>query len=259
MTKLKPRVEIDVSQYVRAPNLNVSGTIALGASLITALPAKANKAVRTSAQVMRERLVELKDAWKSRGHAAGVDSRPVDLSVDNAWRALFARLSAWEHMPVTRVSKAVRAQELLGRLFPDGTSFTQLPFQQQWAESDKKLTLMAEEKLEADLVALVGREFVDEVRSTHAVYGEVLGITKSKGPPLSEADLVEPLRAALNAISEYALQVVAQAKGTDSDELDAFLAALAPIDAARPVMQGSKPKAPPPLPSEAVPELPVTQ
>ena len=117
-------------------------------------------------------------------------------------------------------------------LFPDGADFLKLPYAKQWAECDKRITIVQERALQPDIDRLAGAAFWKQIESLHQRYGEVLGITKSKQPAPEPAKLLEPLRLVQRAISNYVIQVAAWA-AQDASAIPQATLALAPVDAAR--------------------------
>jgi hypothetical protein len=224
---------IDVGLYARRLNIDVPSTIALVKRTLTVAPA-GPPAVRTLVKTVEQAAALLTAVWKRDKPKGSVDLRPLDAAVDRSWSAVSARLGAWaliEH------GNAARAAELDALLFPDGLSFTQLPWAAQWAEGDKRLTTLREKKLLGALAALVGQEFVDALEAKHREYGEALGLD-GKAPVAGEgeapASLTPPLQATLGALVDYAVQVVAAHNvEKDAKKRAALRKALAPIDAAR--------------------------
>ena len=105
-----------------------------------------------------------------------------------------------------------------------------------------------------------------EVRAAHLAYGEALGITKAHVATEDVATLLEPLRAVIGAIGDYALQIVATVDREDAGSITIAGNALLPMDryregAARRAAKGSKPvveedPAPDATPETPIPEVP---
>jgi hypothetical protein len=159
--------------------------------------------------------------------------------------------------------KAERAAELLQMLFPKGLQFLTLPMDAEWAVSEELLKRIKDDGLLADINVIAGPEFLAEVRDAHAVYGEVLGITKPKGSPAdtSMAPLLEPLRRLADTISDYVFQVAASADRDEPETVHTARAALAPMDrfreatARRKALKGGE-ATPETTPETPVPEVP---
>lgn len=227
---------LDFSRYVAAPKTGVAGGVALGVALISALPKGAPAPVRAAAQALHASTLALQTAWRksSDGEPAPAPDagRDADHALDVAWRATEQRLGATASLPAADFPDAARAAMLYQRLFPDGLGFLTLPWSSEWAESDKRLGLIKEDKLEADLDELAGKDFLAALRAAHAAYGKVLGITQAEDPPADVVQVQQPLHALQSAVRNYALQVVAAA-GADPGFAEDARAALLPIDRVR--------------------------
>ncbi|MCK6551344.1 hypothetical protein L6R52_36250 [Myxococcota bacterium] len=182
--------EIDVSLYFQLPIYDVPGGLALAKSL------EATSSKRLPPHC-RERLAEMKAAaedlsavWRANAVQA-VDKRPADAALDAIWGAIHARLSAYAALPVEDYPAAAKAFEVKERLFPDGLGFLKLAYVEEWAESDKRMRQIDDQKLEGPLERLVGRDFVEQLGRAHATYGPVLGITRDGRPRVALPDMQE--------------------------------------------------------------------
>jgi hypothetical protein len=236
---------LEVSNYVTLPSFDVRGGFALGVALLIAVPASAPEVVKDAARGVRTSVVALQEGWSARSSEQPLESKPADQRVDKAWGALRASLAAAQSL--TGTAREVAATLVLDFVLPDGLGFLNLRFPREWAESERRLQMVATPEWEERIrLATGGPEFLDELRAAHAHYGQVLGIT---GPaaPAEEVNLTERLRELRAAIKRYALQVVAWSSqdGVDSSVAGA---ALLPIDAAR----GAETR----RPSSVAPEVP---
>lgn len=250
--------DFDPTPYVRPPVLDVASGVALGVALLSAMPKDAPEGVRKAAKKLRSATVDLQQAWTANGRAAPIDKRPADIRVDKAWGALYSRLDAYASLPANEHKRAKRAAELLDVIYPDGLHFLTLPYNAEWAEGEKRLKLIEEDELKAELDELAGPEFLAEVQKAHRLYGEAIGVTKHEGDG-KPVNLVDPLRVLGRAITQYALQVIAL---VDDTAASAALVkrALQPIDehradAARRAARSDKEDAPPPGQPVVVPEV----
>lgn len=251
--------DFDPTPYVRPPELDVASGVALGVSLLSAMPKEASENVRKAARRLRAATVELQDAWSANGRGdATIDKRPADIRVDKAWGALYSRLDAYASLPSDENPKAKRAAELLDLIYPDGLQFLTLPYNAEWAEGEKRLKLIEDEELAADLNELAGPEFLAEVKKAHKLYGDAIGITRPAGE--GPVNLVDPLRALGRAITQYSLQVVATVDESQAS-ISTAKGALKPIDdtradAAHRVARAGKEDRSPTGPKTLVPEVP---
>ena len=92
---------------------------------------------------------------------------------------------------------------------------------------------MSKDKLDKELAAFAGEEFVAEVKRAHADYGAAIGATKAKGAAADPTRLAEPLRAVASAVTFYATQVAATVDPEEPATVESARASLAPIDVLR--------------------------
>jgi hypothetical protein len=139
--------------------------------------------------------------------AADADrQREADRAIDNAWEATFLWLSGFCKLPDAANSHVAAARALFAQIFPDGISFTKLPYKIQFGESQARLESIANEGHEETFAVLGGSSFLAELYRTHKGYESAL-------KPLLELDddprnRNEELAAALPALRQYVLRVV---------------------------------------------------
>jgi hypothetical protein len=226
-----PDERLDVAVYARRLTIEAPEVIATAKKIASRVPS-GSTVLRAHAAAIASNQLVLAAAWKrvSRGDADAV--RPFDLAVDRAWSAIYGRLVGWE---LIGDPAATRARRLTALLFPTGLSFTQLPWSAQWAEGEKRLAQIADEKLGPMLRELVGAEFVSALEARQREYGDALGMHGMHHREAAEAQAVMPiLRATLQSMADYAVQVAAAHNAErDPRRRAAYRKALAPIDAAR--------------------------
>jgi hypothetical protein len=245
--------DFDPTPYVRPPVLDVASGVALGIALLTGMPKSAPDGARKAARKLRKGVEELQSAWAASGRSSGPsERRPADIRVDKAWAALHARLDAYSSLPADEHPNARRAGELVDIIYPEGLQFLTLPYAMEWAEGEKRLKLIDEEGIGAEIDALAGPEFLAEVRKAHKIYGEAIGVTKPAGEEAT-VNLVDPLRSVGRAITEYALQLIPLA-AESSASADVVRGALRPIDEHR--SDAAHRAAPAASPTTPLPEIP---
>lgn len=132
--------------------------------------------------------------------------RVADRAIDNAWEATFLWLSGFCKLPEDAHAHVGAARSLYAQVFPDGISFTKLPYKMQWAESKARLDTIASEGHEETFAVLGGSAFLAELHRTHKGYEQALR-------PLLELD-DDPkhahgeLAAATVALRQYVARVV---------------------------------------------------
>lgn len=172
------------------------------------------------------------------------------------------RISGYAMLPPGAYPISARAEALEKTFFPDGMSFLKAAMEAEWAVSEQLLKRIDDDKLASEIDAVAGPDFLTEVRAAHAAYGEVLGITKAHTVPEDVAALLEPLRALVQAIGDYAIQIVASVDRDDAASIKVAKNALLPMDryregAARRAAKGGK--SADELPPEATPDTPVPE
>jgi len=223
-------MSLDPSLYIVAPNFNRTSGIALGKALAAAAPAEMSPRTRKAFDrltTMTGRLQQMVISRQQEEAVGGTASVTWDRAVDAAVAALKKRLDAYAVLPAVRYPRAPRAAELVATLFP-GLTFLNLPFAEEWAVVETLLKRVDDEGLASTIDELAGAEFLAELRYVHGQYGEALGKTKPLAS--SSVDLHAALRDLAEAITGYALQVLAMADTDEPTSVAAVQAALRPID-----------------------------
>lgn len=223
---------IDPAPYVQPPHVTVRSGLSLAKMLLRLLPARPGPGVIGAAQRLRLCALELDGQWRASKKAKRAqDVRPLDQQLDRVWAVIESGL---ERYAVLRAHSAnrKRAAALHEELFSEGLSFLELRYVEEHAESNLRLEIIEDEGLRADLDHLVGKRFMTELVAAHEHYGAVLGITEVPEDETSKISMLERLRELTQAISDYALQVLAFSR-MHPDNLAPAEQALAPIDAFR--------------------------
>lgn len=223
--------DLEPTRYLRTPILDVPGGVALGIALLTAAGKDLPAAAKRAAKVLRQAVVALQGDWaaqRTAGLTTEEDKRPADQRLDRVWAAVGARLQTLADLPQT-IAEAKQATQLYARLFPDGLAFLRLPYERQWAESEQRLKQLADEEMGAAVEELVGEFVLTELRDAHANYGRVLGITDAKPGAAVAPNLLEGLRVVQQAMTSYALQLIAAAHA-DAELVASVRRALRPLD-----------------------------
>ena len=100
----------------------------------------------------------------------------------------------------------------------------------EWAASDELLKRIDADNLAADVDTIAGPDFLVEVRAAHLEYGQALGITEAHVAPEAASALLKPLRAVVQAIADYMIQIVATVDREDAATIKAARDALLPLD-----------------------------
>lgn len=101
----------------------------------------------------------------------GESTRAVDSDADASWSALRMRLEAYALLPASDFAMAPRAEALLGILFGDGgLAFLRERYPVQFTLADTILKRIDEDGLQAEIDALAGPEFLQNIRTQHKRY-----------------------------------------------------------------------------------------
>ena len=223
---------IDPTPYVRPPRTGIAGGLSLSKMLLTRVPTKPGPGVIMMAKALAATVVDTEADWRVHIQAKpGRETKPADLRLDRAWGTVHRRLGDHDNLPADDPDR-VRSTELVDRLFATGLRFLRLRYVEEHAESDLRLGIIEQEELRDDLDRLVGPRFMAELVAAHEDYGAVLGITEATGDAAPKVSLLERLRELTQAISDYAVQVLAFAR-VHADNVAPAQYALAPIDVFR--------------------------
>ena len=198
------------SDLIQLPRLNAPeaagllGEMLAAASSVGPLPA----GIERSRQRLGAAYSALEAAITGVSVRAGdVDrQREADRAIDNAWEATHLWLSGFCKLPVEANAHVPQARALFNQIFPDGVSFTRLPYRVQFSESQARLDSIANEGHEETFAVPGGSSFFAELHRTHKAYAEALrpllaldDDTKSRNEELSSA---------LVALRQYVARVV---------------------------------------------------
>lgn len=219
---------IDPLAYVRMPRLDTADALSLGRMLSSLAIRRPGVAVSDALERMDGQITTLAEAWTERAvPIPRQDMRPIDNREDRLFSALRDRLATYRALSPSK--NRARALEIHELLFADGLGFLCLSYPRQHAEAERRLALIDKHELATDINELVGEEFLTELRVAHMAYGEALGIGKAPQPEPEAAHLAEPLRALVEAMTDYAIQLLALARAKPA-RADEVRWALTPID-----------------------------
>jgi hypothetical protein len=213
------------------PVLSAPLALALTRSLLTAatsiLGADASRGLRTAVGRVRTEGESLRV-----GYLAATAARPesvvrvADTAEDKAVGTIRRRLEDFSILPPENPLR-VEAERIEGVLFPNGIGFLAGKFREEWAEVEAIQERVTEHSFAERLSALVGETFTAHLATTHAAYGEALGITSAPADaPIPTVQ--EPYTRLRSALSIYVGVVVSGARNEEID-LALALAALEPI------------------------------
>ncbi|WP_437619625.1 hypothetical protein [Sorangium sp. So ce1151] len=237
---------------VALPRLNAAESVVLATELITVAEAREKKlkpkrlpdAIGRSKGRLAAAVAALESLTRPQGgEPVETKTKPkADRIIDNAWSATFDWLGGWCKLPPERNPNLDEAKELFKLLYPDGLSFTRLPYKLEWKESKARLDAIAGARHERTFRKLGGEGFLAHLQEAHEAYGRALHITAPRPESAPTGDVRSAFLATLAALRDYATRVAAHADPDvpGSEEISAAL--LAPLAAweSRPVGASSE-------------------
>jgi hypothetical protein len=226
-------VPFDPTPYFHLPRLDTAGSIGLANGLGAAAPKKLSAGTKAVLKAVKTSQGAVQKAWNTnRKPASGkaADPRAADHGVDLSWAGMNERLGAFRRLSPQRYPRAGKASKLVEALFPNGMGFLRLPYPQEWAESERLLNLIDEDKLAPALNDLCGPEFLIEIRRSHLAYGEALGITSEKAADPELVKMNGPLLDLSEVMRRYLIKIIAELDTGKESDLAVLRRALKPID-----------------------------
>lgn len=228
----------DFSIYLRAPMITIASGISLAEALVDACPKKAPSFVKKAHKKLIQVAKEARTAWAERQRETNQfseqDRRLLDQEADNSWSGLRHRLLGYTLLPPDSFSKSQRASELLLKLFgSSGLSFLNEPYPVQSATMLTMLERIELDRLDKEIDALCGPEFMQHLRSVIPRYQKMAQsfLQPTQG---STVDLREHMRALSSAMFNYTTKIIAMLEDDDDQEMIVVIqTALAPMDAYR--------------------------
>jgi hypothetical protein len=221
--------EVGFENYVRGIRCSGPSVAVLMARLEKAQPPDLTPPEKKAFKLLQQRAHQVELVLAARDRLAPGRLRPVLLSHADGWNALYEALVAKSRIPVSISDVGARASALVGSLFADGTSFTQLDAETAWSEAQRRLTRIVDEELEHELTQLVGPELLEVARAATTTLGNAIGTRGDAEAPSSTA-LQEALALFGRAVGAYGRALAANCDEDDDASVQRFLKAVAPID-----------------------------
>lgn len=174
---------------------------------------------------------EVQRVREDRTSHAPAKVRPVLQRVNVAWggfsHSVAASVSLLDDLGGVKRERAVRVQ---GSLFPEtGGPDLNVDAATAYVDAQARIERIASAGLEADVIAVVGREHYDAVITTTAELGEALGVGEAPRSLPNGTALASALRAASHAVAHYAWKLLGAVDSDDPATIDRFVNALAPL------------------------------
>ena len=204
--------EINCNNMVVLPMLSALTAVVLAEQLIT--HARKEETLPPFIERMLLRLeaavAGLKVQIQPRAEEDTEEKRRADRALDNAWRALNQWLGALVLMPSDSLPHWEKLQMLYNLLFSDGMTFINISYREQWAESDTRLSAVAEGAYDTAIAESGGAPLFDHLKAAHETYGNVLGISAAKASKASPA-IRETYLVLLDTVRAFIVKAVAWA------------------------------------------------
>ncbi len=240
-----PRI-FDPNDLVAMPRLDANGALELGASLIACARAE----TRLPSFILHG-LEEFVTEHRNLEHILeerlgppppdGYRARRADILEDSHWAALHDWLLAWTRLPIS-FPEAFSARRLFENLFPEGLTFTQLPYKLEWQEAEERLRRIERDGLENEIAKLGGTTFLRALREAHQAYSEALGMGGFKpAPPRYEIPKRKSLEATCASMRRYVLRALGHADEAEPETTALAERLLRPLHEwnARPIPTGN--------------------
>jgi len=211
------------------PVMDLAEAVSLATALLAARPSKPATAVVEEAKRVTAARDRARALQKTRaGGSASVDARAYDVAMDRAWVTFVRRIQDHVELPPARRTDAADVARIYGIV--SDLSILKLNYLAEFAQIGARLDSLKREGLLEMARALAGTAFVDEVLFCHGEYGQALGLMPAASPKAGDiVDRGEARLALVEAIAEYAVQVMAQARAGRSESWRPVAKALGPI------------------------------
>jgi hypothetical protein len=235
---INPSEPIVFGDYVDGVRIAAPYMKSLALTLANAKPDDLDAAGKKQLALLADIAKHGDDVLDERQSTGGV--RPTFDDFGNAWGGLCDALTAKSRLPASLSDRGERAAALVARIFPDGTMFVRRDAHAAWSDGDRRLALIAEQKLEHELSELVGEEHVDAVKKATAALGEALGVGHTRREALRGSDLQDTVARFSREVARYARMMAASVDVNDAATVLRFRRSVAePIDALRSRRGGS--------------------
>jgi hypothetical protein len=210
---------------VTVPRLSAATALTLGTALVSAarkgpgLP----PAMVLALEPLERELGALRRSRQLQREVRSIDGSiavAADQALDTNWSGFHAFLVGWTKLANApeAAERAGRARDLLEIVYPEGLRFLNLPYCEQWGESEIRLARLAEPRHAEHVRALGGEAFVGAIRRSHEAYGVALNVTERKAEAEAQVRVREALDAFIEALRSYLLRVAAYVDEHARDE-----------------------------------------
>ncbi|HEU4410872.1 MAG TPA: hypothetical protein VFS43_36805 [Polyangiaceae bacterium] len=199
---------------VTVPRTSAASALALGTALLAAARKKDSlpQVFAAPLEQLTKEHGELRTSRQYQREGRALDAAAAtaaDQQLDSTWSGFHGFLTGWTKLPSTPegVAKGRMAREVIELVFPEGLRFLNLPYREQWGESQTRLDRLGEPAIAERVSALGGEPFVRAIEAAHAEYGAALHVTEPEANPTPQVKVREPLDNFWEAVRSYALRV----------------------------------------------------
>ncbi|MDB5216990.1 MAG: hypothetical protein JWO86_4917 [Myxococcaceae bacterium] len=215
-------------QAYDVPVLDLAEAVALATALLAVKPAKATAIIVEEAKRVAAARDRARSVQKTNGaHGATTDARAYDVAMDRAWATFVRRIQDHVELPGPRDASTADALRIFSIV--SDLSILKLNFLAEFAQIGARLDALKREGLLDVAGRLTGPVFLEEVLRCHGEYGQALGLMPAGPQGDAVIDRGEARNALAEAIAEYAVQVMAQARAGRHDSWAPVQKALKPI------------------------------
>lgn len=235
---------IDLSPYLRSPMFSVQEGISLARALVAGCPKDSPALVKRAAAKLKRAADEAQSALTARqreqNQQSEEDSKVLDQEMDAAWGGMRLRLEGYASLSRELVPRSGRSAELLAELFgSDGLSFLKGTYSAQLSTMHALLQRITEDKLDKELDALCGPEFLARIRAMLPRYERMVNamLSRKSGPA---ENLLTYRNALSRAVLAYATAICSTVDEEDGETVEQAIAALAPLAGQRTAVAGRR-------------------
>ncbi len=226
---------IDLFVFLTSFRVSVPQGIIMATRLLQRADKEAPDAVRGAQENLRRVCAKIDGEYTARGTRRKQPKiRDSVAAMANAWRAIQMRVEAWTMMPGEPSDESIEAQGLIDAVHTRGLAFLVGDPAEQWIESRRRLAILTSAEHQDAVHRLIGAPFIASLRKAHLDAGVVLGLIGEADTSDHDEQNYRPLvKELVDAIRDYALQVIAADKASGASDPAHVARLLEPIETQR--------------------------
>lgn len=226
-------IPIDLRNYIQGISIPGRRAKLAAQKLTQSAPPDMDEAERSALGVVQQVGSEVSEVLSERDRISPARLKPLLLALSAHWTALFSILEALTTIPARLGDRGERAAALSRSLFPAGVSFARSEAPDAWAEAQRRIDRIVNEKLRDALVGLVGADVLAAAEDATRTLGEAIGAVGAPRAVPSRNALREKRLKFSRAVAAYCRVLSAKLDEADDASVDRFRRAVAPIDELR--------------------------